>query len=154
MLGEGQGGNVLSSGVAHQNTRRGAWPPCFEYQTEVDGEIVFDPSKADEVTALRRAQCDPDQSEYGVWTLPADFFKLRSASVSYRLPDNFLPPGAGSATIQLSGRNLFTIPDWPGVDPEIDEGGSVQSGADGFSRQEYYQLPPLRTFMMNLRVNF
>lgn len=143
VLGEGQAGHVLYSGTAYQNTRRGVWPPCLDIQQQVESGDVGS------LTAGEIAQCGPNETTYGMWAKAADFFKLRSASVSYRLPDTWLPGRLRSATFRLQGKNLFTVTDYPGLDPEAFEDGS--SGE--LYRQEYYNLPPSRaiTFVLNAK---
>ncbi len=146
-LGEGQGGHWLSAGSAHQTVRRFAWPECLEIQ----GWIADDNQSAlAGVRAEDRAKCDRDLTSYGVWTAPADFFKLRSVSASYRLPEDILPGAIRGATLRFQGRNLLTLTDYPGLDPEAREDGS----GNGLYQQEYYQLPPLRTFILSLKVDF
>lgn len=145
ILGEGQGGHVLSSGTAYQNVRRGAWPTCTDIQDQIDA------GNTSNLTAGELALCDPSETTYGMWTKAADFFKIRSASVSYRLPDSWLPGGIRNATIKAQGKNLWTFTDYPGLDPE-----AFEDGARDFVdyRQEYYNIPPLRTFIMKLNVGF
>ncbi len=151
-LGEWQGGHFLSSGTAYQNVRRRAWPgqppgasaTCNEIQErQRDGNLSG-------LTAWDRALCDRNSTSYGMWTFPADFFKLRSASVSYRVPASILPNPIRGATLSISGRNLFTITDYPGVDPEAFEDGGAPWA---LFRQEYYNLPPVRSFIFTLSLD-
>jgi TonB-dependent starch-binding outer membrane protein SusC len=144
ILGEGMGGHVLSSGTAYQNVRRSVWPTC---------RSTFDAIKAGNRSTLsagERALCDPGNTRYGMWTQPADFFKIRSASVSYRVPDAWLPSSIRSATVRLQGRNLATWTDYEGVDPEAFEQGSLEV----LFRQEYYNLPPIRSFQLSMKIDF
>ena len=85
-----------------------------------------------------------------MWTQPADFFKIRSASLSYRVPDGMLPSSIRGATVRLQGRNLFTKTDYQGVDPEAFEDGSLEV----LFRQEYYNLPPIRSFQLSVKIDF
>jgi hypothetical protein len=48
----------------------------------------------------------------------------------------------------LAGRNLFTITDYDGLDPEVNDFGY------DLNRQEYYNLPPTRSFLARLRIGF
>ncbi|MDE2679576.1 MAG: SusC/RagA family TonB-linked outer membrane protein [Gemmatimonadota bacterium] len=144
VLGEGVAGQWLSSGTAYQNARRRVWPLCRETVAAIaDG-------RQDQLTAGERALCDRSVVRYGMWTQPSDFFKLRSASVSYRVPDGWLPGQIRGATIRLQGRNLLTFTDFEGVDPEAFEDGS----AEVLFRQEYYNLPPMRSFLLSVKVDF
>jgi len=144
VVGEGMGGMWLSSGTAYQNTRRQVWPLC---------RSTFDAIAAGQrnsLTAGERALCDPSVVRYGMWTQPSDFFKIRSASLSYRVPEDILPGNIRAATLRLQGRNLFTMTDFEGVDPEAFEDGS----AEVLFRQEYYNLPPMRSFLLSVQVDF
>ncbi len=144
VIGEGQGGHVLSSGTAYQNVRRRVWPTCTAIQEQISA------GDTGNLTARDRALCDTKYVTYGMWTQAADFFKLRSMAVSYRLPVRLLPFSVRGATLRLQARNLFTITDYPGLNPETFEDGS--SGA--LYRQEYYNIPPARTFQFSLKVDF
>jgi TonB-linked SusC/RagA family outer membrane protein len=144
VVGEGMGGMWLSSGTAYQNTRRQVWPLCRStFDAIANGQ-------RDALTAGERALCDPSVVRYGMWTQPSDFFKVRSASLSYRVPESILPGNIRAATLRLQGRNLFTMTDFEGVDPEAFEDGS----AEVLFRQEYYNLPPMRSFLLSVQVDF
>lgn len=151
--GEFQGGHFLSSGTAYQNVRRFAWTgkpegselTCIEIQQRMQA------GNTQGLTAGERAHCDRNATSYGMWTKPADFFKLRTAAVSYRIPEQVLPVSLQGATFTVSGRNLLKITDYPGVDPEAFEDGSASSAT---FRQEYYNVPPLRSFSATLSLNF
>jgi len=143
-LAEGAGGHYLSSGTAYQNVRRGEWPSCWEIQEKVDAGQTSD------LTAYDLAKCTDQYTGYGMWAEPADWFKIRNVSLSYRVPQEWLPAQARSLTLRASGRNLWTFTDWPGMDPETYEDGSM----DSLYRQEYYNLPPVRTFIFSASVGF
>jgi hypothetical protein len=120
------------------------WPSCAP---------TFDAIKAGNrstLTAGERALCDPGNTRYGMWTQPADFFKIRSASLSYRIPESVLPSSIRAATLRLQGRNLATWTDYEGVDPEAFEDGSL----DVLFRQEYYNLPPIRSYQISVKIDF
>ena len=144
VLGEGQAGHYLYSGTAYQNTRRRVWPPCLGIQKKIDDEDTAD------LTAGEIGLCDPSATTYGMWGKPADFFKLRSASISYRLPDSWLPSQLRNATLRFQARNLFTVTAYPGLDPEAFEDGS----SDALYRQEYYNIPPARSFTFVFKAGF
>ena len=144
MVWEGMGGHWLSSGTAYQNARRSVWPTC---RPTVD---AISAGNRGSLTAKERALCDPSVTRYGMWTQPADFFKLRSASVNFRVPETWLPSNIRGTTLRLQGRNLLTFTDYEGVDPEAFEDGS----AEVLFRQEYYNLPPIRSFLLSVKVDF
>ena len=138
------GGHVLNSGTAYRNARLGVWPLCRdELRAIEDGNLAT-------LTAWERARCNPREIRPGAWTQPADFFKIRSASLSFPLPEQWLPAAVSRARLSLQGRNLLTLTDFDGLDPESSEGGSESI----LYRQEYYNLPPLRTLLVGVRVEF
>jgi TonB-linked SusC/RagA family outer membrane protein len=143
ILGEGQGGHSLSAAVLYQNTRRYVNPLCWDIQ-----EMVRNGNTANLKTS-DWARCDRAYTSYGQWVQAADFFKIRSASLSYRIPEGWLPGQVRGATVRLQGRNLLKITDFQGLDPEVSE-----DGVDSLYRQGYYHLPPFRTFMLSMKVDF
>ncbi len=84
----------------------------------------------------------------------ASYIRLRTVSLSYRLPKNLLAKlGVYNAKISLSGNNLVTISDYPGLDPESvnsQRGGStVDMTADGG-----LSYPQAKTYTIGLNVTF
>ena len=161
VLGEYQGGAMLANWVGYQNARRGIWIPCYGVQAKLRtargpdeewGTADDVPTALGDVTALERAKCaiDRERMDDTYWIQPADFFKIRSASLTYNIPTRFVP-GSRSASLTLAGRNLFTSTEYEGTDPEVrdarDQGGNI-------GRRDYYNLPPVRTFTASLRVSF
>lgn len=150
-LGEYNGGHYQQNAMGFQNNIRDVWPPCYEVQEKLRAAAGGDLSAVAGVTARQRAKCalpsDPLSQIADFWIQPADFFKLRNISLSIAVPESWIPT-AGTATLTLSGRNLFTITDYDGLDPEVNDFGH------GLNRQEYYNLPPARSFMAALRVSF
>lgn len=70
----------------------------------------------------------------------ASFIKLRNVALSYNLGGNHLKRlGLSNARIGLEGQNLLTITNYEGADPET---------------QNFYTLPPLRTFVATIQLNF
>ncbi len=63
------------------------------------------------------------------------FIRMRTLQLGYNLPDSFASKiGASSARIFYSGKNLFTITDYTGIDPEIPQYGALDIGV---YRQQY-----------------
>lgn len=84
----------------------------------------------------------------------ASYIRLRSASVAYSLPKQWVAKiQASSARISFSGNNLITITDYPGLDPE-----SVNTQRGGttidMTRDGGYSYPNARTFTVGLNVTF
>ena len=145
VVGEGQYGMVRPIGIAYQNVRRRVWPgsgcPAIQEQWYGGGDRST-------LTAAEVARCIGPYSDQGVWTDAADFFKIRSASLTYRLPEG-LVPGTRSAQIGISGKNLWTSTDYRGLDPEANDNGAGDS-----TPNEYYNMAPPRTFILNFSINF
>lgn len=81
----------------------------------------------------------------------ASWVRLRSLSLSYALPEKWLPRKVfRSASVSATGNNLLLKTDFYGLDPEsvsADSGSNV----DGFSGFTY---PSARTFLFTLNVGF
>ncbi|CAA9301926.1 MAG: hypothetical protein AVDCRST_MAG11-895 [uncultured Gemmatimonadaceae bacterium] len=152
VLGEYQGGGLLGNFIGYQNATRGVWYPCYDTQQAIRAAAAGDASALANVTALDRAKCaiDPTKFNSDYWVQSADFFKIRSASVAWTLPAN-LVPRTSSATLVLSGRNLWRSTDYDGLDPELRD--ATDQGAS-LARREYYQIPPSRQFLASMRVVF
>jgi TonB-linked SusC/RagA family outer membrane protein len=79
----------------------------------------------------------------------SSFAKLREVSASYTLPSSITGRlGANNGSLTLSGRNLHTWTDYPGMDPEL------MFLSDQFTRTEQANTPPLSQFVMTLRLAF
>lgn len=84
----------------------------------------------------------------------ASYIRLRSVSLTYHLPKKWLSKiGVYNAKLSLSGNNLVTITDYPGLDPESvnsQRGGStVDLTSDGG-----YAYPQAKTYTVGLNVTF
>ena len=80
----------------------------------------------------------------------ASFGRLREVSLNYTLPSNLVDGwGLSRASIIIAARNLWTITDWTGLDPE-------SGGNQNVSRQwqEQHHVPSGSTFETTLRVGF
>jgi hypothetical protein len=80
----------------------------------------------------------------------ASFIRMREVSLGYRVGS---VGGFGNWSVALIGRNLFTITDYKGFDPEVGNGGgnlnsSVLNAVDSFG------FPNLRQFTLSLSTSF
>ena len=78
----------------------------------------------------------------------ASFWRLRELSLNYTLPSDMLEGwGFSSGSITVAARNLLTITDWTGLDPE-------SGGNQNVSRQwqEQHHVPSASTFETTFRV--
>jgi len=84
---------------------------------------------------------------------PAEYLKLREVALYYRFPQSVLDSFGGTLNnikIGVSARNLFTITDYTGYDPEVSVNGSsgLSSGID------VTPFPSTKQFYFHLNVNF
>ncbi|WP_266204268.1 TonB-dependent receptor domain-containing protein [Pontibacter kalidii] len=78
------------------------------------------------------------------------FVRLREVALSYSLPTSLLSKTPiRSASIVLTGRNLFLLTDYPNFDPETSVGGS-----GNFQGLEYVSLPQARSYGVGLKIGF
>jgi TonB-linked SusC/RagA family outer membrane protein len=149
-VGEFQRGGHLLNANGFQNAGLGIWQPCFAAQKALRAAATGDASALASVTAADRMRCaiNAADRDYSYWVESADFFKLRNLSVSYDVPKRYLP-GARSMTVTFAGRNLFRSTNYTGTDPEV-----ADQRTSTFSRRDYYNFPPYRTFLFTVRTNF
>lgn len=85
-----------------------------------------------------------------VFTETSSYAKLRELSVAY----NVGPVGGiGNWTLTLIGRNLFTISDYQGFDPEVGQTGGIAASA-AINANDSFTFPNLRTFTFALHTSF
>ena len=91
------------------------------------------------------------------------FVRLRDASLTYNFTDLIKKPWAKNVSLTLAGRNLFTITDYTGLDPEAtgtadSQGnettapGKVRVGA--VKGSDYFAVPNLKSFIVTLNLGF
>jgi TonB-dependent starch-binding outer membrane protein SusC len=146
--GEFQGGHLMFNSSGYAISWNGAWQPCFDTQMALASN---NQAALSNVTARERARCavtSGTRDQYS-WLEPADFFKLRVASLTYEVPSRFLR-GVDRASVTLSGRNLLTVTDYTGLSVEA----NVGSGPNVMTRRDHLQIPPYRTFQLAVRTTF
>jgi TonB-linked SusC/RagA family outer membrane protein len=161
-LVEHQGGHYLPNYTGYQNSRRGVWYPCYEIQAKLIAQERGDASAVSDVRAIDRAKCRLNgiggyRSDF--WVEKADFWKLRTVSVTYELPQSLVSRFASRASVTLAGTNLAIWTDYTGVDPEVEDFADraeygIYDGATDYGRREYYSLPAPRTYLLSFRVTF
>ncbi|UCC26607.1 MAG: hypothetical protein JSU98_05765, partial [Gemmatimonadales bacterium] len=84
----------------------------------------------------------------------ASYLKLRELSLSYDIGQEHLRGVLGgtvrSASVTLSGRNLWTVTDYTGLDPEVSNFGS-QAVARNI---DVAPFPPSRSFWLSISLGF
>ena len=163
-LFEHQGGHYLPEFTGYQNARRGVWYPCYDVQAKLVAERNGDAGAVSDVKAIDRAKCrmngiaaKPHQPEF--WIEKADFWKLRTVSVTYQLPQSLVSKFASRAALTLASNNLFLWTKYDGLDPEVEDFNDrsetgIYDGATDYGRREYYNLPSPRTFLLSARITF
>ena len=158
---EYQGGAYVVNFIGYQNALRNVWYPCYGVQQALKQALGPDgkANTADDVasalagvTARDRGRCaiDRTQANSDYWASKTDFVKLRSVSLSYEVPARFVR-GARSATLVLSGRNLWKWTKYDGADPEAND---ASDAGTNLGRREYYQLPPYKSVLFSVRATF
>lgn len=149
-IGEFQRGGHLLNANGFQNAGLGIWQPCFAAQKALRAAAAGDASALAGISAFERMRCaiNAADRDYSYWVESADFFKLRNLSVSYDVPKRYLPR-TRSMTVSFAGRNLFRSTNYTGTDPEV-----ADQRTSTFSRRDYYNFPPYRTFLFSVRTNF
>ncbi len=147
-LGEFHGGQYQFNIMPWQQVRRGLWPECNDLGLQ-------DPDDAaawGSAPAIWRARCQLPTPNFDFWMRPSDFFKVRTVSASYLIPDGVIP-GATGSTLTATVQNPWKWSEGAGIDPELTVG--YYGGVGTFpARYEYYQLPAPVMFSVSLRANF
>ncbi|WP_303316246.1 TonB-dependent receptor [Flavivirga abyssicola] len=80
------------------------------------------------------------------------YIRLRSASIGYSFNETLINRlGLSNLSLTLTGNNLFTITDYPGLDPESVNRSNFTTGLTDDRGNSY---PILRTFTLGLNVSF
>lgn len=79
------------------------------------------------------------------------YLKMKSVTLAYNLPTKFLSKlNLGIGSIYMTSTNLFTITNYPGLDPEVsDAPGSIIGGGRDLST-----YPTTREIIVGMRLNF
>ena len=81
----------------------------------------------------------------------SDFAKLREVSVTYTVPNSWAHAVKMSRlSLTAAGRNLLTITDYTGVDPEV----NGQGQAANFGTSDFLTQPQVRSFILRLNASF
>jgi len=105
------------------------------YEAELKGEVAKGTSAA-------------EFSIFEHWIEKGDFVKLRELSLSY-----MITPKAGrlrDIRLTLAGRNLLSIDNYSGYDPEVNAAGQ-SNAVRGF---DFVEVPIPRTILVGINVNF
>jgi TonB-dependent starch-binding outer membrane protein SusC len=86
------------------------------------------------------------------------FWRLRDLSFTYQLGSTLKVPWIKGIALTASGRNLLTITDYEGLDPEAtsaqDSQGNRSVGAGANIGADYFAIPNLRSFQFGINLQF
>jgi TonB-linked SusC/RagA family outer membrane protein len=142
--------------------RGGHWIENGTDSFRCGGGIIYcralvDPSASleDQANAVAYTYGDPGGfSEWGFFE-PAWFIKLRELSLTFNAPDHIARLlGASRASLTLSGRNLWTIDDYSGIDPEVNGFGQGREGGSNFAATDFFSMPQTRYWVARLNLGF
>jgi hypothetical protein len=149
-LGEYQGGAYGYSILDGEAIVRGIrWPSCFNAYADIDA------GNLGAVPAGIRGLCESQNAIRDYAIFPLDFFRLRDVTLRRSFPVHL--GGASSATISLSGQNLFW---WKKahdslLDPETSGGfGAGDAGMAAQVRTVGGSIPLPRTFLVSVRLTY
>lgn len=84
--------------------------------------------------------------------------RLRDASISYTLGEKYRPKFLRSATVTLAGRNLLTVTNYSGLDPEATNTNDAQGNAAPqigvLNGVDYFGVPNLKSYIITLNLGF
>ncbi len=88
-------------------------------------------------------------TEWGFFE-PGWFIKLRELSLTYNAPDRWARLlRASRLSLTVSGRNLWTITDYTGIDPEVNGFGQLN-----FSSTDFFSQPQVQTWVLRVNLGF
>jgi hypothetical protein len=114
----------------------------------------MDPTAPLHTQAVAAAASYPDAvsgqtTEWGFFE-PGWFIKLRELSLTFNAPDQWARlVRASRLSLTLSGRNLWTITDYTGIDPEVNG-----FGQRNFSSTDFFSQPQVRYWMLRANLGF
>ena len=142
--------------------RGGHWIENGTDSFRCGGGIIYcrelvDPAASleDQTNAAAYTYGDPNGfTEWGFFE-PAWFIKLRELSLTINAPDRIARMlGVSRASVTLSGRNLWTIDDYSGIDPEVNGFGQGREGGSNFAATDFFSQPQTRHWVARLNLGF
>ncbi len=142
--------------------RGGHWVENSTDSFRCNGGIIYcrglvDPTAPLDLQANAAAATYGDANGVTEWGFfePAWFIKLRELSLTFNAPDRIARAlGASRASLTLSGRNLWTIDDYSGIDPEVNGFGQGREGGSNFAATDFFSQPQVRHWVARLNFGF
>ncbi len=122
-------------------------------------QLLFDLSSnspdCNNILPSGQSECARRVSEWptntAVYLYDTTYLKLREITVSYQVPQRFVESlRLRNARVSLSGRNLLTFTDYPGMDPEVSNFGSQAIGRN----IDVAPYPPSQQFWFSINLGF
>lgn len=139
-----------------------AWPAFGNYWNYT--EQVFDRwQKPGDQARLPRLTLDPRNFEglgvdfwnTSLWVQDASYLRLRNLTVSYQVDRKIAKNwGLKELSFALVGTNLFTITDFPGLDPEVARDFTNVTDRNMSLNTTYLTPPQERTFSLRINASF
>lgn len=99
--------------------------------------------------ALAQAVVNEGANNFGFFE-PGWFIKLRELSLTWNAPERLAGSlGASRLSVTLAGRNLWTITDYSGVDPEVNA-----FGQSNFATSDFESQPQVTTWLTRVSLSF
>ena len=120
---------------------------CFSVQ---NCRGLYDKTAPLEEQALAQATFLPGAGNSVAFLEPGWFIKLRELSLTYELPNSWARRvRASRLSLTVAGRNLWTITDYTGVDPEVNA-----FAQDNFAASDFESQAQVRYWTARLNVGF
>ncbi|MEE8147348.1 MAG: TonB-dependent receptor, partial [Longimicrobiales bacterium] len=154
LFGAGQFGHIILDEGAEEAATDGVWPQCIGVDDNLTDHL--DNGAPLQFTAKKIAMCSSRSSVGGVslsdnedWIFNADYFRIQSASLTYRLPESWLP-GFTGLQVQFRATNVALFGGIPtGTDPDALLGAANNE----LFRSGGFTLPAPRTYSLTVRIN-
>jgi TonB-linked SusC/RagA family outer membrane protein len=152
----------LFSMAALFDYRGGQWVENSTDSFRCNGGIIYcrglvDPTAPLEMQAKAAAATYGDANGVTEWGFfePGWFIKLRELSLTFNAPERIARAlGASRASLTLSGRNLWTLDDYTGIDPEVNGFGQGREGGSNFAATDFFSQPQVRHWVARLNLGF
>ncbi|RIJ45658.1 SusC/RagA family TonB-linked outer membrane protein [Maribellus luteus] len=90
-----------------------------------------------------------------MWIYDASYIRLKNLSFAYDIPSKFLSKfKLSSARISLTGTNLLTFTNFPGIDPEVARDFNDARDRNMSPNATYLTVPQAKTYTLGLNVSF
>ncbi len=126
----------------------GQWTTISERNAMVD---QAGKAAADKKTRVYYGSLYDVNQNNAFWVEDGSFVKLREASLAYTLPKNAFGELFDQVKLSLIGRNLFTITDYKGWDPEI---ANYDGGTQQYYSVDYGVYPNQTSYSLSVTLKF